>query len=1808
VLYDRKFDPESEEPHPHESEMWIVEFLVALFSGDDKMPVFFPTDPIPSTSNKAHLLGCAKYGKKLATWKEIVCFRDRRLLHIYNLTSHGRRMYRTLVFSSNSSFCLHSFPPNTAPRKKGLPAELRLAVGSSKQLRSIDRTLIITRKNERVEGVETYVPPRLLQGLIPGALLEAFRFWEGADGIIRGEPLDPTNLWFNYNVEVKLAQDGTDWHATLTRRPQGVGHRRIKGTQARLAGTGAVDAHERANSKKVTIVDEELISQLSAMGFGASVAKLALKKNNLDLQSAAQWLFDDGNAEEVLMYESKVELMVQEGYSRALAEHALDTFDGNQEVAQAWLCDSDNLVELTRLEALYSGEGDAAQMEVEKTEVTTPGVEGSGDRSESPLDVSEGPVEAVDKRKKDLVLLNTLEASSGGLLHRMATLMSRLEDLSHVLVWASTGPSDEASMDTGLLSIDLIELPRLKLTMKPKCDEDGQVRLYLLDHSGWFVSDLYSVAEVKESKDSTAMDVTEDREAMGRKLLKSLLGGLEHSILLSNHTDEFQVLVANHDVYRPKVKGEPFSTQVIFDRASLGWQQSMEQRYYLYPIHTSWTFLNPPTLSATLYLILLRVLHRNYASAFERIESCSVDVPFTNEEQWIWSQFERTMEDFHPDAHACRLKLCLAVQYCRDTNKVAWENHLEMDRYLAKLRHVSAACRLSYLEELDVLHLCKQGTPLIKNRLAYLKAARDSGIDVKLATESPRWGGQPWLKLNLQTLDYITQNGTKLSRVHYRPPANLANEAFFELLWSENLLMDEESGANRQLGYLFLYELATGRITATVDGVNVGSDLADILSRYFHLKLSRWGREQVDRGEVECSNSTHMAHLALVLSNRRLPWPVIPSDNRSKVSMEHGLNLFTPEGRNSNVKAWFDLMDLQFVTTMGSDVQATRMAVIREAVDRLRSQPLKVEISVQIEPEDGLRASGELKILSDQPEFPVASDTSCVLVRIHPTIGLTPEGLQHLATRPLGVLGLDKYISWEANDEKVADDLVFDVSTHPSARTVVARDMLERLRQDVAGFAATTNNSKVPRVVYLSKNQIEAFKMAPVSGEQLQPLFAVLNELTTALHELRRADREFVGVAMARAVQGTDEVEGVAVEPRACVFWLQRFSDLRNHISMDFLTQCLMSSRAIEDIKAINPFAGNIPEALNLVATILLHVNRIAHANRALGAVRQLEKGLRGLTASNLENKNLEMVIDHIIQASDALAEALVTERHYAVFKNGAVELDPRFLVFEYIFDLSLRRRQVEMVNWFVSSLRENQSRVQQMIMGAGKTTVVGPLLTLILADGKQLVTQVMPTALLDQTRGIMRSRFSVIIRKRVFTLEFERSVEDDVEIVGEILAKLENARRRRSVVCASPEAIKSLMLKFVEHLHAIEKLDLGDLSFGSSARQNREIGKLRDSMLAKSDMADMLVRVLDLWKGGVLIMDEVDVLLHPLRSELNFPIGHKDPVDLSGYRWDLPIFLVDGIFYSQAGYRLSERIKDQANAPARAGVADIHQLLQDIALVVEDGYNQHALQRSPHLVLLDNRFYDISVRPLIARWALVWLHDHFTGRVGVSNEILLAYLNGEIEANREAVETGLTAQSKKLLNLAREWVCTLQPHCLSKVDRVSYGILNPVDLAALNPRAPLSRRLMAVPFIGKDVPSTSSEFAHVDVVIGLTVMAYRYEGLRLSDLHRLITQLKADYSRQGGPRASRPASLFFQSWLMEVAAQKKVPGMSGEDDEEIADMVAMDTSGVVESKESETNGNSPSRTKAATRPGLPVSPLPLFQPNDPKQLVGTQR
>ena len=72
-------------------------------------------------------------------------------------------------------------------------------------------------------------------------------------------------------------------------------------------------------------------------------------------------------------------------------------------------------------------------------------------------------------------------------------------------------------------------------------------------------------------------------------------------------------------------------------------------------------------------------------------------------------------------------------------------------------------------------------------------------------------------------------------------------------------------------------------------------------------------------------------------------------------------------------------------------------------------------------------------------------------------------------------------------------------------------------------------------------------------------------------------------------------------------------------------------------------------------------------------------------------------------------------------------------------------------------------------------------------------------------------------------------------------------------------------------------------------------------------------------------------------------------------------------------------------------------------------------------------------------------------------------------------------------------------------------------------------------------MPSRASEFAHPDVLIGLTVLAFRYEGLRKRDFFLVMRHLKDEMDDEGGPYEQRHACQRFEQWIL--SAGKTVRG-----------------------------------------------------------------
>jgi hypothetical protein len=125
----------------------------------------------------------------------------------------------------------------------------------------------------------------------------------------------------------------------------------------------------------------------------------------------------------------------------------------------------------------------------------------------------------------------------------------------------------EFAAQFGCPPITTVELPRLKLAFKCRPDFNGDLRLYSLDHSDLFISNIRLPA------------------------VNQMLRGIPHSLVLSNLKGELQVLVPVISPPRPKVGSQPFSTHLVLDRGNAVWSAGLSSRYYMYPVHVSTSFL-----------------------------------------------------------------------------------------------------------------------------------------------------------------------------------------------------------------------------------------------------------------------------------------------------------------------------------------------------------------------------------------------------------------------------------------------------------------------------------------------------------------------------------------------------------------------------------------------------------------------------------------------------------------------------------------------------------------------------------------------------------------------------------------------------------------------------------------------------------------------------------------------------------------------------------------------------------------------------------------------------------------------------------------------------------------------------------------------------------------------------------------------------------------------------------------------------------------------------------------------------------------
>ena len=205
--------------------------------------------------------------------------------------------------------------------------------------------------------------------------------------------------------------------------------------------------------------------------------------------------------------------------------------------------------------------------------------------------------------------------------------------------------------------------------------------------------------------------------------------------------------------------------------------------------------------------------------------------------------------------------------------------------------------------------------------------------------------------------------------------------------------------------------------------------------------------------------------------------------------------------------------------------------------------------------------------------------------------------------------------------------------------------------------------------------------------------------------------------------------------------------------------------------------------------------------------------------------------------------------------------------------------------------------------------------------------------------------------------------------------------------------------------------------------------------------------------------------------------------LDLWNLRWELPIHLLDALFFVRLSRSALESFRPDPHAL---------RVLRSLGDALEVGSRTHQIQSTPHPVLLSRQFYNQKLRLLIGEWALCWLRQQLSVQdclggedddIAANTKSLLVYVTtskgktsgkGVPEAHK-LVREHFTPPATALANLARDWVCNFLPHCFSKINRVAFGLLHPHDIARwarlegkTQIEMPNARALLAVPFVGK--------------------------------------------------------------------------------------------------------------------------------------------
>jgi hypothetical protein len=887
----------------------------------------------------------------VATLKEVVVYRYPRVFHIFNIVEHGRRWYRSLIFSSNHLCATHDLKMQTIY----IDNKMMQCCGDPTVVYQPSTSLVINRYlSDDISHAQTFVPHRLLYGLMPTTLLENYVFWQSGDDSLTGYMAVANKAATRSVLEVKLSR---------------------------------VDASDNT-------------------GFGFSSANASICRI---------FTANDPNIKDFQFYKVP-DLEKPPMY----------------------------LVDLMKVLNAYH----------------------TNFNTEADID---GPRTTSVEFRSFMGETKTL--------HALVQVMLRLEPMANIVAWSSVAPTPNAKgVASFASSVDLIELPRLRLSFEKSLGADGSVRYLCLEQSGHHIA-------------ANTADLPFAR----------LLEGLPTGILLVNNDYEYSLLVpatVKLVFVRTKIK---HSFKLICSMTDKDWiAKTGENTYFIYPIHSSGCFMSSRSIASTLYMLALRLMTRRYRDAFRLIESCVCDRVLTAQEQQIFDLVGTVQDGMLVDARACRLKLFFVTCGCSEIMPYQFNVEEDISQYVQNYSMVSASCRLTVDEEIFIMSRVSAAVDKVKSE-AYINRERIIRTSFDLTFEKfvarnhsknvtpayPRllqiepYNTEP---VDLDLLDVDKPNFKniiqKLSIIKYTKPEPCSGAECIQYL----LKLFE---TQKNVGFFVLYDLMTNSLPMQilVDGDKphgLGSLLFRVMPDNYVTGLQRV--------------ILHVMEFHPELSSKM---PIFEDKRKLKLPSIAGLDIF-----QTHIK-----VVAGFIKSNRSELNVSKLAV---------------QSTVMYKPPSMIKASNTLDGSVDFSEgrswlVPRVTDFTCekrlithavIPPLLHSFVDhYTSQEVAHFCSAPLDVMQLDKFVHFKdlnsRGEDRVSSISPLRVMNHPSSRSHIARTSVSRLEKDIVDFSTDENLGTIAVLNAVNRT-------TNLRGDSLTTASNDVRKLIEALVGLRDKDTAFV--------------------------------------------------------------------------------------------------------------------------------------------------------------------------------------------------------------------------------------------------------------------------------------------------------------------------------------------------------------------------------------------------------------------------------------------------------------------------------------------------------------------------------------------------------------------------------------------------------------------------------------------------------------------------------------------------------------------------